>query len=748
MLSCAKKIALALVLLSLFAACSQDKNSLSGFYGEDARYFEGLAALKENDFEKAKKKFSAASKKAGYWAARKSFQELCLLGDVRERIKKCSEFCKKYNDDDALFFVCREFAANNEWTKVIETTDSINLAECDNKLCVLRLQALAKKNDSRYKQSVYDWFAKRRVSEIHYDFYRQTARDELEEVFRGAQDERPRFSDFEANLDFVLQFRIAIYRANYNAAFEMLDQMRALAIEKKSIPFTYQLLADMGRACVNGSNDDIKNARYFAELSKSDYWDKKINYYAMIYSGLLYNKNDNYRRRALKQFEAALDLAGDDSERDQALWYYLQACLKISTQEAVAGLEKYASSFRQKEYFDDFFDSLSVLLFSGGNWEGFERVLAAIKDFASQATVSKYAYLAARVMESQMSGIEKNKIESYYSLAAQSNSGTFVYYKLLAAKQLGLTTQEIERLFFAPTENGLKSMGAKKIEDKSKSAKQAETLGKQKNAATTGAKQEMSSEQIQSARKLLLGYADFGFGERIYDEWKFFYDKDPRMIDLESAARLSGFLRKMDNGQNDYYSKSLRMIARAANLDDIQISRAAFELLYPQNFLSQIQDSAKEFEVADYLMFALVRTESFFESRVQSHAGAIGLTQLMEATAADCAKRLKVDDYNLLDPATNIRFGTYYYSQMKKRLNDSGVLALFAYNAGITVVRRWIKSSRIELNSQGSLWSDLFLETLPFAETRDYGRRVVSAAAMYAWLYYGKNPCDIVNELM
>ncbi|MBQ9626157.1 MAG: hypothetical protein IJR40_03180, partial [Treponema sp.] len=63
-------------------------------------------------------------------------------------------------------------------------------------------------------------------------------------------------------------------------------------------------------------------------------------------------------------------------------------------------------------------------------------------------------------------------------------------------------------------------------------------------------------------------------------------------------------------------------------------------------------------------------------------------------------------------------------------------------------VRRWIRSSKIELNSQGQLWSDMFLETLPFAETRDYGRRVVSAAAIYAWLYNGKNPCDIVNELM
>ncbi|MBO4547062.1 MAG: lytic transglycosylase domain-containing protein, partial [Treponema sp.] len=250
------------------------------------------------------------------------------------------------------------------------------------------------------------------------------------------------------------------------------------------------------------------------------------------------------------------------------------------------------------------------------------------------------------------------------------------------------------------------------------------------------------------ARKLLLGYADFGLGELIYDDWKFFFDIDKKMIDLATVERLSEFLRNMANGQNDYYSKSLRMISRSANIDGIQISRKAFELLYPQNFLQEIRASAKEFEVDDHLMFALIRTESFFEPAIQSHAGAIGLTQLMEATAADCAKRLKVGDYNLLDPATNIRFGTYYYSQMKRRLDNSGVLALFAYNAGITVVRRWIKNSKLELNESGDLWSDLFLETLPFAETRDYGRRVVSAAAMYAYLYNRKNPCQIVSELM
>lgn len=718
MLSSAKKTILALAFFSLFTACSQEKVSLNKFYGADASYFNGLLALRDKDTETAQKYFFRSAKKGSYWAARRSMRQLCLIGDVQQRIKRCQDYLKKYDDDDAKLFAAREFLADKEWALAIEATDDIDLAVCDNSLAALRLQALDKKNDSRFDQTVYDWFTQRRISDIHYEFYKQNARDELEDVITGDVGGAEQFSDFAVNKDFVLQFRIAIYRGNYNAAFEMYDQIRALTIEKNKIPLTWQLVADMGRACVNGNNDDINNAKWFEELARGVWKDKRINYYAMIYSGLLYNKNDNYRRRSLKQFEAALDLAGDENERDQALWYYLQSCLKISTEEAVAGLKKHAASFCQRDYFDDFFDSLSVLLFSGGKWDLFRQVLDAINGHASQATVSKYAYLTARVLQSQTKEPDKEKIAGIYKIAADSNPGTYVYYKLLAAKELGYSAGDIDKMFFEP--KNLPPLEPEKV----------------------------SMEQALSARKLLLGYADFGLGECIYDEWKFFFDMDKKMIDLPIVERLSEFLRQMAGGQNDYYSKSLRMIARSANLDGIQISRASFELLYPQNFLDSIRASAKEFEVDDYLMFALIRTESFFEPAIQSHAGAIGLTQLMESTAYDCAKRLKVESYNLLDPATNIRFGTYYYSHMKKRLDDSGILALFAYNAGITVVRRWIRSSKIELNSQGQLWSDMFLETLPFAETRDYGRRVVSAAAMYAWLYDGKNPCDIVNELM
>ena len=133
-------------------------------------------------------------------------------------------------------------------------------------------------------------------------------------------------------------------------------------------------------------------------------------------------------------------------------------------------------------------------------------------------------------------------------------------------------------------------------------------------------------------------------------------------------------------------------------------------------------------------MYALIRSESFFDADVTSSAGAIGLTQLMEFTAGDIAHRFKISDYSLTDPETNIRFGTWYLSNLISRCDDSPLLGFFSYNAGITRVRRWLQSSLIEFGKKSNMPLDLFLETLPFAETREYGRKLISATIVYDWL--------------
>ena len=147
-------------------------------------------------------------------------------------------------------------------------------------------------------------------------------------------------------------------------------------------------------------------------------------------------------------------------------------------------------------------------------------------------------------------------------------------------------------------------------------------------------------------------------------------------------------------------------------------------------------------------MYALITSDSFFDSKVYSSAGAIGLTQLMKETAGDVAKKLKVPEFDLLDAETNVQFGSYYLAELNRRLDGEWLPTFFAYNAGISRVRRWIKDSKITFPIKGAVPYDILLEIIPYEETRGYGRKLVGAAAMYSWLYDNESIFDAVKRLM
>ena len=79
------------------------------------------------------------------------------------------------------------------------------------------------------------------------------------------------------------------------------------------------------------------------------------------------------------------------------------------------------------------------------------------------------------------------------------------------------------------------------------------------------------------------------------------------------------------------------MVTKTTNLDNSPLTRKVFELSYPKNFSKEIKAACEEFGVEEYDMLGLIRTESFFNPIVESRAGALGLSQLMESTFNDCA---------------------------------------------------------------------------------------------------------------
>ena len=154
-------------------------------------------------------------------------------------------------------------------------------------------------------------------------------------------------------------------------------------------------------------------------------------------------------------------------------------------------------------------------------------------------------------------------------------------------------------------------------------------------------------------------------------------------------------------------------------------------LYYPIEEKGFVGARAKEFGVDPALLRGLVRQESVFEPRARSRAGALGLTQLMPATAKSLARSVLRARYRsafLYDPGVNARLGAAYFRQLLDRFGGKPVFALAAYNGGPT------RMARIVRENPGREDDEVF-ESHPAYETRDYVRRVMLYAESYRELY-------------
>lgn len=139
-------------------------------------------------------------------------------------------------------------------------------------------------------------------------------------------------------------------------------------------------------------------------------------------------------------------------------------------------------------------------------------------------------------------------------------------------------------------------------------------------------------------------------------------------------------------------------------------------------------------EESKALVFAIIRQESRFDTKAQSHAGARGLMQLMPYTAKHMARQLKLrysKSRLKSDPDYNIQLGSYFINQLLERFDGSKVLSIASYNAGPANVRRWVKRygdpTKFESADKVIDW----IELIPFGETRNYVQRVLENMQVY-----------------
>jgi len=150
-------------------------------------------------------------------------------------------------------------------------------------------------------------------------------------------------------------------------------------------------------------------------------------------------------------------------------------------------------------------------------------------------------------------------------------------------------------------------------------------------------------------------------------------------------------------------------------------------LRFPVEYESDVTKNALLNELPSSIIYGLIRRESMFDPSAQSPVGALGLMQIMPATGKRIVKDLKGKWRSksiLLHAESNVKFGSFYYKQMLNKFDGNYVLAAAAYNAGPHRVKRW-------LNFDDSLPSDIWMETIPYKETRGY----VAAVLTYAMIY-------------
>ncbi len=175
--------------------------------------------------------------------------------------------------------------------------------------------------------------------------------------------------------------------------------------------------------------------------------------------------------------------------------------------------------------------------------------------------------------------------------------------------------------------------------------------------------------------------------------------------------------------RNELYDRSIDAADRTEKLHD-------FNLRYPAPYRAAMRENVNKHGLDEAWVYGLMRQESRFIVKVKSEAGAAGLMQIMPDTARWVARKIGMKGYrrgliHQLD--VNIKLGTYYMKTVFHQFEDNPALASAAYNAGPTRARQWRGKKPME--------GAIYVETIPFNETRHYVRKVLSNTVYYAKLF-------------
>jgi soluble lytic murein transglycosylase len=187
-----------------------------------------------------------------------------------------------------------------------------------------------------------------------------------------------------------------------------------------------------------------------------------------------------------------------------------------------------------------------------------------------------------------------------------------------------------------------------------------------------------------------------------------------RAFDDKQLLAAAEFARR-----SEIYDRAINTADRTRELHD-------FSMRYPAPYRDVMKGYVSQQQLDEAWVYGLIRQESRFIADIKSSAGAVGLMQLMPATARWVAQKVGLKDYRRPQTAnvdTNLNLGTWYLKHVLDTLDNHPVLASAAYNAGPGRARAWRAEEPME--------AAIYAESIPFNETREYVKKVMSNASYY-----------------
>ncbi|MDR2181130.1 MAG: lytic transglycosylase domain-containing protein [Treponema sp.] len=428
-------------------------------------------------------------------------------------------------------------------------------------------------------------------------------------------------------------------------------------------------------------------------------------YTLLFYLGRI-RRQQGKHEEAAAFFARALELApayfaGPEAsvQQDACIWYLLSSTLADKPENLAALLKSYVKRWNDDDNFNDILDRLSAYLVRQKKWADLREVFSLIRESKDSAMVARYAYLTGRAVALGYVSGSGLSAADYFNIAYEEGNTSF-YYRGLSAGYLGKTV--------VPDEKG------------------------------RGPSDEDDSFPNKGEIEFFTKFFEYGAGSYAMP-----------YLRARAGDYTRGELRALSRAFADAgrYLESIQIAGIFMRREGYRMTTGDLKLYYPRPFPELIEKNALDTGLRPAVFYGLIRTESAFIPAIASHAGAVGLAQLMPATARETAvlaKRQGGPDYtqgeiDLTNPEINVYLGAVYLKSLRDELG-SPMLALLAYNAGPARIRRFRRA-------EASLPEDLFIETIEIAETRSYGKQVMAAAAAYGYLYYGMSMHEVVADI-